>query len=69
MRRKTFADYDGAWKEALRRFFPAFLALLFPQVYADIDWRRKFEFLDKEFQNCGSRKRSRLSKRRSRCRT
>ncbi len=50
MPKRTIADYDGPWKEALRRFFPAFLALLFPQVYADINCRRKFEFLDKELQ-------------------
>jgi flagellar biosynthesis/type III secretory pathway protein FliH len=50
MAERIVADYDGPWKEALRRFFPAFLALLFPKVYADINWRRKFEFLDKELQ-------------------
>ena len=50
MAARIVVDYDGPWKEALRRFFPAFLALLFPHVYANIDWRRKFEFLDKELQ-------------------
>src|SRR5690349_5694572 len=50
MPKRIVVDYDGPWKEALRRFFPAFLALLFPYVYADIDWRRSFEFLDKELQ-------------------
>jgi hypothetical protein len=50
MAERIVADYDGPWKEALRRFFPAFLAFFFAKVYADIDWRRKFEFLDKELQ-------------------
>ena len=50
MAERIVVDFDGPWKEALRRFFPAFLAFLFPLVYADINWRRKFEFLDKELQ-------------------
>jgi hypothetical protein len=45
MAERIVADSDGPWKEALRRFFPVFLALLFPKVYADINWRHKFEFL------------------------
>jgi hypothetical protein len=44
------SDYDSAWKEALDRYFAAFLALLFPTVYAQIDWSRGYESLDKEFQ-------------------
>jgi hypothetical protein len=44
------ADYDSPWKEALDRFFEAFLALLFPQVHQQIDWSRGYESLDKELQ-------------------
>ncbi len=44
------ADYDSPWKEALDRYFEAFLALLFPKVHAQIDWTRGYESLDKEFQ-------------------
>ena len=44
------ADYDSPWKEALDRFFEAFLLLLFPQVHQQIDWERGYEPLDKEFQ-------------------
>jgi hypothetical protein len=44
------ADYDSPWKEALDVYFEAFLALLFPDVYAFIDWSRGYESLDKEFQ-------------------
>ncbi len=43
-------DYDSPWKEALERFFPEFLALLFSAIYAEIDWSKGVQFLDKEFQ-------------------
>ena len=44
------SDYDSPWKEALERYFPQFLAFLFPQIHAEIDWGRGWEFLDKELQ-------------------
>ncbi|WPL16095.1 hypothetical protein Thiowin_01040 [Thiorhodovibrio winogradskyi] len=47
------ADYDSPWKEALERFFPEFLALLFPAIHDQIDWRVAPEFLDKELQQIG----------------
>ena len=31
------SDQDSPWKEALERFFPEFLALLFPAIHAEID--------------------------------
>ena len=31
-------DYDSPWKEALERYLPDFLALLFPEAHAGIDW-------------------------------
>ena len=43
-------DYDSPWKEALDGYFDHFLALLFPQVHRQIDWSRRPESLDKEFQ-------------------
>ncbi len=43
-------DFDSPWKEALDRYFPAFMALLFPNIHAAIDWSRNFEMLDKELQ-------------------
>jgi len=43
-------DYDSPWKEALERFLPDFLALLFPEAHAGIDWSQGYEFLDKELQ-------------------
>lgn len=44
------AGYDSPWKEALDHYFEAFLLLLFPEVYVQIDWSRGWESLDKEFQ-------------------
>jgi len=44
------ADYDSPWKEALARYLPDFLALFFPEVYAQIDWSRGYTMLDKELQ-------------------
>jgi hypothetical protein len=43
-------DFDSPWKEALERYFPKFLAFFFPAAHADIDWKRGYEFLDKELQ-------------------
>ena len=44
------AEYDSPWKEALEKYFPEFMAFFFPDAYADIDWEKGYEFLDKEFQ-------------------
>ena len=46
----TRDDYDSPWKEALERYFPEFLALLYPSIHAEIDWTRGPAFLDKELQ-------------------
>ena len=43
-------DHDSPWKEALEHYFPEFLSLLFPSIHAEIDWTRRFEFLDHELQ-------------------
>ena len=42
------ADYDSPWKEALERYFEAFMAFFFAQAHRDIEWSRGYEFLDKE---------------------
>ena len=44
------SDQDSPWKEALERFFPEFLALLFPAIHAEIDWRTPYRSLDRELQ-------------------
>jgi hypothetical protein len=46
----TRDDYDSPWKEALERYSPEFLALLYPKIHAEIDWTHGPEFLDKELQ-------------------
>ena len=43
-------DYDSPWKEALERYFPNFMQLLFAETYTAIDWTQPYEFLDKELQ-------------------
>ncbi len=43
-------DYDSPWKEIVEQFFPEFITFFFPHIYADIDWSRGYEFLDKELQ-------------------
>ncbi len=42
--------YDTPWKIALEHHFQHFMAFYFPLAYAEIDWRIKHEFLDKELQ-------------------
>jgi hypothetical protein len=49
-RSRARADFDSPWKEALDRYFEAFLAFFFPVAHADIDWSRGYEMLDKELQ-------------------
>ena len=44
------SDFDSPWKEALDRYFTAFLRFFFPNIHADIDWSRKYEMLDTELQ-------------------
>ncbi|NCC39657.1 MAG: hypothetical protein EOM21_09440 [Gammaproteobacteria bacterium] len=44
------SDQDSPWKEALERFFPEFLALLFPAIHAEIDWSAPYRSLDSELQ-------------------
>ena len=44
------SDYDSAWKDALESYFPAFLALLWPALHAQVDGRHPPVFRDKELQ-------------------
>ena len=43
-------DYDSPWKEAIERYFPAFIAFFFPDIHTDIAWDRGYAFLDKELE-------------------
>ena len=42
------SDYDGAWKEALRRHFRQLLEKYFPAAAATIDWTHPLQWSDKE---------------------
>lgn len=44
------ADFDNPWKEALEHFFEPCMELLFPHVWAAVDWSQGYEMLDKELQ-------------------
>src|SRR5690348_8566281 len=44
------SDYDNPWKDALDRWFDAFLAFFFPEVHRRIDWGRGWVSLDAELR-------------------
>lgn len=44
------ADHDSPWKMALEGYCQEFLGLLFPVIYAQVDWSKGYSFLDKELQ-------------------
>ena len=49
-KKKTNADFDSAWKEALRLYFRAFLLFFFAKIHDRIDWNREHISLDNEMQ-------------------
>jgi hypothetical protein len=44
------SEFDGPWKEVIEDYFQDFLAFFFPDIHADIDWSKGYEFLDTELQ-------------------
>ena len=44
------SEQDSVWKEVLDAYFKEFLAFFFPETHQDVDWRRAYEFLDKELE-------------------
>ncbi len=44
------SEQDSVWKEVLDAYFEEFLAFFFPQIHADIDWQRPYEYMDKELE-------------------
>ena len=44
------ASYDSPWKKALEVYFKGFVQFFFPDIAADVNWSRKYIFLDKELQ-------------------
>jgi len=47
-KRKQDSDYDGAWKETLRRYLRDLLRRYFPPIHAAIDWSVEPKWCDKE---------------------
>ena len=43
-------EYDSPWKDIIEHFFDDFVEFFFPEVYAQIDWTKDYEFLDQELQ-------------------
>ncbi len=43
-------DFDTPWKEVIEHYFPEFIKFFFPKAFQDIDWKKGYEFLDKELQ-------------------
>ena len=43
-------DYDSPWKKALEVYFKEFIRFFFPDIATDVNWSRKYIFLDKELQ-------------------
>ena len=43
-------DYDGAWKDAFRRFLEPAFAFFFQSIHAEVDWSHDPERMDKELQ-------------------
>ena len=44
------SDFDSPWKQALEAYFTDFLCFFFPDIHADIDWSRGYEWLNNELQ-------------------
>jgi hypothetical protein len=41
-------QFDSPWKEILEVYFEDFMLFFFPQIHAEIDWSRGYDFLDQE---------------------
>jgi hypothetical protein len=50
MQQSVSDSYDSPWKEGLDHYFQQFMAFFFPRAYAEIDWDRGYENLDKELR-------------------
>jgi len=48
--RAAGTDYDSAWKDLIELVFPEFIKFFFPQIYDDIDFSYRIEFLSQELR-------------------
>lgn len=46
---KVRTDYDSPWKEIIERFFREFVQFFLPAAYAEINWSRPPEFLERSY--------------------
>jgi hypothetical protein len=44
------SDYDSAWKDVVEELFEPFLEFFFPDIYADIDFSKGYEFVSQELR-------------------
>ena len=49
-KKQKITAQDSAWKDIIEEYFPQFMEFFFYEIYKDIDFTKKYEFLDKEFQ-------------------
>ena len=59
--KKKKTEQDTPWKDIVETFFPQFLEFFFPDIHRDIDFTKKYEWLDKELQKI--QKESKIGKR------
>ena len=45
------ADFDGLWKDAIKRFLPQLIMRTLPNLYDDVDFSREPEFLSQELRD------------------
>jgi hypothetical protein len=43
-------EFDSPWKDILEAYFQDFMQFFFPQIHADVDWSRGYDFLDQELR-------------------
>ena len=48
--------FRGWWKEGLVKYLPEFFEFFFPEIFGDVDWRHKANFLDTQLQAVAPRK-------------
>ena len=49
-KQKKKTEQDTMWKEIVELYLREFLQFFFPDIYKDIDFSKKYEFLDKELK-------------------
>jgi len=52
---RYWAYFDEAWKKVIERFFPQLLQFFVPELYFDVDFKKKVTFLDKEMEQLSKR--------------